>query len=308
MSKSSQKQCFFARHLLFILNMCKLRVMKCSKPLIHVSIFFAIQLLSAAESPLTASAQVIDFERVSSGNTTLSERSYHRIEHFLTHAFPMRQMRHYSHSVPNARPTRLRHVTYEIISQEGLNFVLAAYSASWSEPVNELAIYRLEAEGPNQVWRSRPWVGSSADLHLQSALARGRNIVLFREGGAVGEFGLASVFSFRNSPDGLFMRDLTPTLPWLRARAHFPFRTLYGEQISMHVEGEISSGGNRQAASLKNSEKAEVILTATDEEYNLGMEHLIRPARSWKYDQTHGRFERIKITHSEGEPEANNNQ
>jgi hypothetical protein len=255
----------------------------------------------AVGMPVEGRAQVIDFNRVDAQGVSISEKSYRHIERFLTHVFPMRQMRRYAHVSGNAHPTRLRRVTYEVLAQGGINFVLAGYAVQWNEPVNELAIYRMEASGPNQVWRSQPWKGSSGDLHFQSASAHDRNIVLFQEGRAEGEFVLASVFTFRNAPDGLFMRDLTPELPWLHAHDHFPFRTLYAEQISMRTDG----GGS---ATLKNSEKNEIVLSASDEEYNLGMAHLVRPGRSWKYNSLHSRFEPMKATSSLEEPEATNNR
>jgi hypothetical protein len=252
-----------------------------------------------AASPKSVRAQVIDFDRINSPDIPMSEKNYRRIERFLTHVFPIRHMRRYAHIPGNAVPTRLRRVYYEVISQDGINFVLAAYAVQWNVPVNELAIYRMETDGPNQVWRSRPWEGSSGDLHFQSIPERDRNIVLFQEGGTDGEFGLASVFTFKNAPDGLILRDLTPELPWLHARAHFPFRTLYGEHISMRVEGDGSP-------TLKNSEKNDVVLSASDEEYNLSMSHLVRPGRSWKYNPAHSRFERMKSAHAPSGPEATN--
>jgi hypothetical protein len=256
-----------------------------------------LSLCIAAAMPMEGRAQVTDFDRVSSSDVALSDRSYHRIERFLSHVFPMRQMRRFARVPGNARPTQLRRVTYELVSQAGINFVLAAYSAQWNEPINELAIYRMEDGAPNQVWRSRPWEGCSGDLHFQSAPTRDRNIVLFQEGGDDGTFGIASVFTFKNAPVGLFLHDLTPELPWLRARARFPFRTLYGEHISMRVADEGS-------ASLKNSENDEVVLSASDQEYNLGMARLIRPGQSWRYNFMHNRFDRMKADHAIGEPEA----
>jgi len=267
--------------------------------------FFLSFMLFLILSPFTAqvsSAQVTDFNRMSTPGASITEHTYRRIEHFLSHVFPIRQMRRYAHVTLGAHPDRLRHVTYKVVAQEGINFVLAGYSVQGNSPINELAIYRIEPDGgPNQVWRSRPWEGASGDLHFQAVPIRDRNIVLFQEGGNEGEFGLASVFTFRNAPEGLFLRDLTPELPWLRARDHFPFRTLYGEQISMR----LADGGSH---SMKNPEKQEVVLSASDEEYNLGMARLIRPARSWKYNMLHNRFERMKATPSLSEPEATNSR
>jgi hypothetical protein len=251
--------------------------------------------------PKMGVSQVIDFDRVSSPGVSVSEKSYHRIERFLTRMFPTRRMRRFAHVAGETRLTRLRQVTYEVITQEKINYVLAGYSAQWNEPIHELAIYRVEPDGPNQVWRSRLWEGNASDLHFFAAPASGRNVVFFQEGGAEGTFSLASVFTFKNAPSGLLLHDLTPELPWLRARAYFPFRTLYGEQISMRVEPDGSQ-------TLKNSDKNEVVLSASDEEFNLGMSQVIRPRRSWKYNSLRNRFERMKPAPAITGPEATNNR
>jgi hypothetical protein len=259
--------------------------------------------MAVAGLPKPAHAQVIDFDRLDSPGVTISQRGYHRIERFLTRVFPVRQMKRYAHASRSAmegKPTRLRTVTYQVISQEGVKFILAGYSAQWGEPVNELAIYRMEPDGPNQVWRSRPWEGSSGDLHFLTVPAREREIVLFQEGGTEGEFSLASVFTFRNAPEGLLLHDLTPSLPWLRAQAHFPFRTLYGEDISLRVSGDSSPSASKLQAK-------EVVLTASDEEFNLGMVRPVRPCLSWKYNATRGRFEPMKPMPPAGDSEASNN-
>ena len=247
-------------------------------------------------------AQSVEFDGRSAHDVSIPEHTYRRIEHFLSHVFPMRQMKRYTH---NSGAAKSRRASYEVISQSGIDFVLVGYSAQWNEPVNELAIYRMEDGGPNQVWRSRPWEGTADNLHFHSVNANGRNVILFQEGGAEGEFGLASVFTFKNAPEGLLLHDLTPELPWLRARAHFPFRPLYGERISMRAMNASEEVGS---AKLKKMENVAIVLTASDEEFNLGMTRLVRPARSWKYNTQHNRFERMKSAPSLGEPEARNSQ
>ncbi len=262
-----------------------------------MALFLATILLLTTLAPGNARSQVIDFDRIDSHAVPVPERTAHRIERFLAHVFPMRQIRRYAHIPGNQHPTRLRRVTYEVIAQGGINFVLAGYSVQWYEPINELAIYRMEPDGPNQIWRSRPWDGSSGDLHFQYAAMHDRNIILFQEGGENDEFGLASLFTFRDDSTGIALHDLTPTLPWLHARAYFPFRTLYGQHISMRLENEA-------APSRKNSENDNLLLTASDEQYNLGMSRLIRPNRSWKYNPTRARFEQMKEAQNLAEPEA----
>jgi len=258
-------------------------------------------LLLALTIPNVSLGQSIQFSHPGGAESALPERSARRIERFLAHQFPMRQMRRCAREADDhmeAKSARMRSVTYEVVSQGGINFVLAGYSVQWNEPVNELAIYRMEPDGPNQVWRSRPWEGSFSDLHFFTEATHDKNIVLFEEGGSETEFGLASVFTFTNAPQGLFIHDLTPELPWLRARARFPFRTLYAERISMSVTNSSS----------KHSEQGDIVLSASDEEYNLGMAQLIRPGRSWKYNIAHNRFERMNAIHAPGLPEATSNR
>jgi hypothetical protein len=142
-------------------------------------------------------------------------------------------------------------------------------------PVNVLAIYRMEDGAPNQVWRSKPWEGSYYTLNFQTAKIGNRTVVLFQEGGANGEFGLASAFTFQNNPKGLIMRDLTPSLPWLRASTHFPLRPLYGQSIALRMQND------------------DLVLTASDQEYNI-FANTLRQSRTWKYNAKRYRFERMK--------------
>jgi hypothetical protein len=171
---------------------------------------------------------------------------------------------------------------YTIIEQDGVRFVLAGFTARWQEAANVVAIYRIEAGAPNQVWRSRPW---SANYHklsfktasiLRSPMISGhRAVVLFQEGGAPDEFGLASVFTFQNKPEGLSINDLTPSLPWLRASTHFPFRPLFGAAITL------------------SQTDSHLTLSASDQEYQVGRATAIRPERSWQYVPRRDRFERV---------------
>ncbi len=258
-------------------------------------------LLLALSMPNIGRGQSIQFSHPGGAESALPERSARRIERFLAHQFPMRQMRRCAREAGERMEPKSalsRSVTYRVVSQDGLSFVLVGYSAEWNEPVNELAIYRMEPDGPNQVWRSRPWEGCFSDLHFFTVAERDKNIVLFQEGGSEGEFGLASVFTFTNAPQGLYLRDLTPELPWLRARAHFPFRALYAERISMRTIDNSS----------KHSGKGDIVLSASDEEYNLGMARLVRPGRSWKYNTAHNRFERMNTMYVPGLPEATSNR
>ena len=221
-------------------------------------------------------AQQVEFTQVASSvsgeELHLSTREQQRIERFLSHVFPMKPMRRLEHV--SGKPIS-RRAAYSIISQEGMKFILVGYSAKWDNLVNVLAIYRMEDGGPNQVWRSKPWEGSYYALHFQTAKVGARNVVLFQEGGSDDEFGLASIFSFQNTPKGLIVHDLTPSIPWLRAQTHFPLRPLYGQGVAMRMEND------------------NLLLTASDQAYTV-FNSIMRPTRTWKYNSRRGHFERIK--------------
>ncbi|HEX5316511.1 MAG TPA: hypothetical protein VFX22_07670 [Candidatus Kapabacteria bacterium] len=222
---------------------------------------------------------------VSGSEVHITPREERRIEHFLEAVFPERQMRRFAWlGGRTAEFPVSRHVTYAVISQQGLQFVLVGYRAEWKAgeereaAVNELAIYRMEPAGPNQVWRSRPWAANYSALHFRAAKSAWRTVILFQdgdqEGEHAGEFALASVFSFYNTPTGLLIRDLTPTLPWLRAHERFPFRTIYGQDITFRINSD-----------------GELFLSASDEPYFQGKSTHIRQSRSWKFDNSRGRFD-----------------
>ena len=215
----------------------------------------------------------------------VTAREAWRIEHFLEAIFPVRQMRRYAWL--GGRPAEFpvsRQVTYAVISQQGIQFVLVGYRAEWkatearTTAVNDLAIYRMEPSGPNQVWRSRPWQASYSALHFHAAKSGWRNVILFQDGSAVEAFALASVFSFYNAPHGLLIRDLTPTFPWLRARERFPLRTIYGQDITFRLDG-----------------RGDLFLSASDEPYHPNSSGLIRQTQSWKFNKRRGTFDLSKL-------------
>jgi hypothetical protein len=221
------------------------------------------------ESPRLSSAAGGD-------EATLTLRESQRIEHFLARVFPTRAMKRLERTAD--RPAT-RRATYAAITQEGTRFVVVGFAARWKESANVLAVYRLEDGGPNQVWRSKPWEASYYGVHIASAKAGARNVVLFEEGGLPGEYGLASVFSFQNEKNGLIMHDLTPSLPWLLARTHFPFRPLYGQDISLTVDNDGKS----------------ILLSASDEAYKISGPASYRPVQTWKFNRSRDRFERIRV-------------
>ncbi len=236
-------------------------------------------------APRSACAQKVQFTRVPSAvdgeEPTLAPKEVRRIERFLAHVFPTRAMSKLEHTAD--RPST-RRATYAIVSQQGTRFVIAGFSARWKEAANVLAVYRMEDDGPNQVWKSKAWEASYYGLHIWTQKAGAHNVVLFEEGGAAGEYGLASVFSFQNEEKGLIMRDLTPSLPWLRARTHFPFRPLYGQDIFLTVEPDAKSSA------------ANIILSASDETYKITGPASYRPVTTWKFNRKYERFERVRET------------
>lgn len=211
-----------------------------------------------------------------SSKVTLSKKETQRLERYLSAVFPVRTMKRLEHV--HEEPM-LRRATYSLIEQDGRRFVLVGYTARWSTAVNVFAVYRIENGTPNQVWRSKPWEANYDRLAIQTAGAGKRNIVLFEEGGGIGEFALASVFTFQNAKDGIIVSDLTPSLPWLLARTHFPFRPLYGESITLKLD---------------ESNQKDILLTATDQTFQIGLVNATHLERTWKYSAKRNRFEHAR--------------
>ena len=259
-----------------------------------VPMLFVFALVTIIATPIRASkhktaSQHVEFNFITSqvDGATLSIpfHEQERIERFLSHVFPIRQLRR---EAELSDAPRSRNVTYSVISQEGLHFVLVGFNAEWKfaerskKSVNMLAIYRMEDDGPNQVWLGRPWMASYDGLRFSSAKANekskwGRNIVLFQEGGTSGKFGLASVFSFHNEEHGIVLHDLTPSLPCLHVRTRFPFRPMLGRQIALRANV---------------SEDHDLILSACEDQYRISKAKLVNPGGTWKYRR--GRFEPVK--------------
>jgi len=240
------------------------------------SVLFITFVLALLSAPSLHAQQVIFTSTpssVSGDDVNVSARERQRIERFLSAVFPTKAMRRLEHT--SERPIS-RRASYSVIEQQGTKFVLAGYTARWDQIVNVLAIYRMEDGMPNQVWRSKPWEGSYYGLHFQTAKVGNKTVVLFQEGGNDNDFGLASVFTFQNDPKGAIIRDLTPSLPWLRAYTHFPMRPLYGQSIGLRMQGD------------------DVLLSASDQEYTM-FANVMRQSRTWKYNAKRGgRFERLQ--------------
>jgi hypothetical protein len=249
--------------------------------MVRYKVLFVIGVLALTSVSTLRSQQVIfnsTSSSVSGDDVNVSTRERQRIERFLSAVFPTKAMRRLEHA--SERPIS-RRASYSVIEQQGTKFVLAGYTARWDQTVNVLAIYRIENGAPNQVWRSKPWEGSYYGLHFQTAKAGNKTVVLFQEGGNDNDFGLASVFTFQNDPKGAIIRDLTPSLPWLRATTHFPMRPLYGQSIALRMQGD------------------DVLLSASDQEYTM-FANILRQSRTWKYNTKRGRFERLQEAKTPG--------
>ncbi len=249
-------------------------------------LILALCVLSGTVAVHSASGAMphVQFTRLQSAVTgtgvVLSEREGKRIERFLSAVFPIRTMRRMEHK--STAPFS-RQAVYTVVEQDGTRFVLVGFTAEWTPSVgagrklstNVFAAYRIEGGAPNQVWRSKPWEATYSHLDFKTASVARRAVILFQEGGAPDEFSLASVFTFQNKPEGLVINDLTPSLPWLRAFTHFPFRPLYGSAISL------------------TQTDSHLTLSASDQEYQVGLATTIRPERSWQYVPRRDRFERL---------------
>lgn len=237
---------------------------------------FILILMLCAINTVGAWPAQVQFTRLQSAVTgtgvVLSGREGKRIERFLSAVFPIRTMRRMEHK--STAPFS-RQAVYTVVEQDGTRFVLVGFTAEWTWKLstNVFAAYRIESGAPNQVWRSKPWEATYSHLDFKTASVARRAVILFQEGGAPDEFSLASVFTFQNKPEGLVINDLTPSLPWLRALTHFPFRPLYGSAISL------------------TQTDSHLTLSASDQEYQVGLATAIRPERSWQYVPRRDRFE-----------------
>jgi hypothetical protein len=263
------------------------------KPIIFVLLLsLANAMASAQHIHAHSQTQPVQFTRISPSidgeEVAVPAREAHRIERFLERVFPVRVMKHAARTMD--APV-VRRVIYSVIAQQGRRFVLAGFTARWSEAINVFAIYRMEDASPlskglgwpNQVWRSEPWEANYYGLHFWTARVGSRTIILLKEGGAENSFtssafSLASVFTFQNTDRGLYIRDLTPSLPMLRAYVRFPFRPLYGQDIALRLDNDRSN----------------IYLSASDEEYHLDLSNPAPPSTLWKYNRLRARFERMR--------------
>jgi hypothetical protein len=167
------------------------------------SFVFSVVVVICWGTPLLKAQNVV-YRRITSSvsddTLSLSHREEMRVERFLKRVYPSSGMQRaiHAHSAP-----LLKKATYDVIKLKGIRYALVAYVSEWKQPegfVHELAIYRLGADGPNQVWRSAAWVANYYGLTFETAVAGSRMLVLFREGGLdPSGFSLSGVLSFRES-------------------------------------------------------------------------------------------------------------
>jgi hypothetical protein len=225
-----------------------------------------------------ARAQAVQFTRLTesleSVAAPVAAREAARYERFLTAVFPVKPMKRLEHVAEN--PV-VRRVAYTVVEQQREKFIFAAFTARWRSAVNVLAIYRV-SDGPIQVWRSSPWEATFYDNHLTTATVGLRTLVLFREGGEPGSFGLGSVFAFKKHSKGVYLDDLTPHSSLMRVRTRFPFRPILAQDIGLRLEDDG---------------KPFIMLSASDQEYVLAGNGRVRPANHWRFNRLRNRFESI---------------
>lgn len=223
-------------------------------------------------------AQPVQFTRLSesleSNAVPIAARDAARYERFLAAVFPVRPMKRLAHEKEN--PV-IRRVAYTVVEQQHEKYIIAAFTARWRSAVNVLAIYRV-SDGPIQVWRSTPWEATFYDSHLTTVSVGPRTLVLFREGGEPGTFGLGSIFSFKKHSKGIYLDDLTPTSSLMRVRTRFPFRPILAQDIGLQLEDDG---------------RPFILLSASDQEYILAGNGRVRPANHWRFNRSRNRFELI---------------
>ncbi len=228
-----------------------------------------------------------EFSAVDGSDLNMGWRETRSIQHFLGHVFPLRQMRRFEGiSRPGGDPPAtpvFKSIDYAMVEQQGYRFAIVHFQAAWdsgdADATSVLAVYRIEPNGPNQVWRSEPWRTTYRGFHFQTAKSGWRNIVLFEEGGQNEKFGLAGVFSFYNAPKGLYIRELTPALPRLRAVTRFPIRPMLARDIMLQ-----GGGTNR-----------ELTLRASDEAFDRSLRERVRTISRWIFNRRRDAFESSRI-------------
>jgi hypothetical protein len=225
-------------------------------------------------------AQTVHFERITSNisddTLTLGHREEARIEHFLRRVYPKHSM---ERKVRPIDAPLLQKARYDVVELQGMRYIVAGYVAEFAgdQFVHDIAIYRMEPQGPNQVWRSKPWIANYYGLNFETIESGSKMLLLFKEGGLdPSGFSISSIFSFAEGDSSFLIHNLTPKMPHLQARANFPHRVLYGQKVN-----------------LEESDDGSVILAASDDKFDESNEQ-IEPKSFWKFNPKRGRFYPIK--------------
>lgn len=256
-----------------------------------LTILFLLAGISSAEGVVHERLEHVQFTREFSAVTgrelNINWRETQRVEHFLRRVFPSREMYRFERRNEGTQTAfsapLVRQVEYAFIEQEGYRFILVHFHAArlGEAGTSVIAVYRLEPDGPNQVWKSPAWESTYHGFHFQTAKIGWRNIVLFKEGGAEDHFGLAGIFSFHNAKNGLYLRVLTPQMPRLSAITRFPIRPMLARNISM------DAGAMR-----------EIVLAASDEAFLHSRE--VVTVHRWVFNDRRGVFE-VSVQSNEAE-------
>jgi hypothetical protein len=233
-----------------------------------------------------SSAQVVEFVRPESDiSKFLSIRQQQNLERKLQQCFPVRSLRHLTHSFGTLSEES---ITYEILKQRGVKYAVVFFTGSWKTEASQLAIFRIEAGGyPSLVYRSHPWHSNYSDSYheIKSYVFGKENIILLKEG-EMGQssFVVASLFTFRekrgneDKPGYFFINDLTPQMPRLKAHVGFPLKALYAQAVKLEKDSD------------------HLLLQAGDVEYTWDKVDPLRGLSFWKYDKSSRKFTESRLS------------
>jgi hypothetical protein len=233
-----------------------------------------------------ASAQVVEFIRPESDiSKLLSIRQEQNLDLALQKYFPLRTLRHVTHSFGKISEER---IIYEILKQRGAKYAVVIFTGSWQAEASQLAIFRIEAGGyPSLIYRSHSWHSNYSDsYHEVKNFSLGKeNIILLKEG-EMGKspFVVASLFSFREKrgnedrPGYFFINDLTPQMPRLKAHVGFPLKALYAQAVKLEKDSD------------------HLLLQAGDVEFSWDKSDALQGLLFWKYDKSSRKFTESKLS------------
>src|SRR5579872_5698268 len=93
----------------------------------------------------------------------LSTRHQQNLERILHQDFPIRTLRHITHSSGKISEEQ---ITYEVLKQHGIKYAIVIFTGSWKTEASQLAIFRIEAGGyPSLIYRSHAWHSNYSDSY-----------------------------------------------------------------------------------------------------------------------------------------------